>query len=117
MALEHQISSEFRSRLEKLSETDKMQVIIWGVVNREGLLPDMSREEKIRKSREQGQEAITPILRYCEEQGISHLGKSEMFGMVYGSLTRAQVYDLAEQPYVRLICEDQKLEIDLPARS
>ncbi|MDP3763328.1 MAG: hypothetical protein Q8Q92_01590 [bacterium] len=111
MALEHKISGEFRSRLEKLSDAGKIGVIIWGVVNREGLLPEMSREEKIRKSREQGQEAITPILRYCEEQGISHLGKSETFGMVYGSLTRAQIYALAEQPYVQGILENQEVTL------
>jgi len=116
MALEHKISGEFQSRLEKLSEIGKMRVCIQGVANTEGL-SEMPREEKRAEARERFRKAILPIWRYCEEQGIEPLGKNEMFGMVYGSLTRSQVYALAEQPYVHLISEDQKLEIDLPARS
>ncbi|HLC98266.1 MAG TPA: hypothetical protein VJC21_05825 [Candidatus Nanoarchaeia archaeon] len=117
MTLEHKISGEFQSQLEKLSETGKIRVIIWGVMPTSEGFSEIPSEGGWTEARTRNQEAIRPILKYGEERGIEYLGKSEVFGMVYGSLTRSQVYALAEQPYVRLIGEDQKLEIDLPACS
>lgn len=111
MTLEHKISDEFRARLEKLSETDKTLAIVRGVVNTEGL-SELPREERRREARKRYQEAIEPIQRYCEEQGINDLRKLEALGIVIcGSLTRAQVYDLAEQPYVQGILENQKVAL------
>ncbi len=111
MTLENKISDEFRSRLEKLSETDKILAIVRGVVNTDGL-SELPHEERRREARKRHQEAIEPIQKYCKEQGIDDLTKLESLGIVIcRSLTRSQIYDLAEQPYVRGILENQEVTL------
>lgn len=101
------ISDEFKSRLAELSEDETIRVIVGGVI-----LPfaeNLSQEEKGRLAVGYYNTAIETLVEYFKEHGIHVSYESIHAAGVCGALTRSQIYDLAKQPYVRVIEEEQAL--------
>jgi hypothetical protein len=109
MSLEKQVmSDEFRSRLSRVPDNNRVGVIIFGV--RQEMPSDLPTAKKRIRAAELGRESVKPIVKYLKEQGAEANGNGTL-GVVYSHLTPPQIYALAEQDYVRAIIENQGAEL------
>ena len=94
--------------MERLGQQDKVAVIIQGTID-DTISTQRGRDKQ--EVIEHMKQSTQPIVDYLKQQGIPYKGPGE-FSTVPVELTVQQIYDLAQQPYVRCILK-QKVPMDL----